>query len=92
MPLPIAPIAVLALRYGAVAAASYAIARRVERAHFDQRAEEAMDDVNEGIAVRRDDNQYNCAVRYRRVVRFGATGPGVEIDVTALGRLKFRRV
>lgn len=92
MPLPLAPIAGFALRYGAVAIATYAISRRVTHAHFDQRGEEALDDVDEGLSVRRADEQYNGTARYRRVVRFGANGPGVEIDVTALGRVRLRKV
>lgn len=92
MPLPLAPIAGFALRYGVVAVAAYAVTRRLERAHFDQRAEDAMDDVNEGLSVRRGHDQVNGTVRFRRVIRLGARGPGVEIDVTTLGRVRFRRV
>lgn len=92
MPLPIAPIAGFAIRYGAVALATYAISRRIEQAHFDQRGEEAMDDINEGLSVRRDGDQMNSAVRYSRTVRVGKTGPGLEIDVTALGRIRFKKV
>ena len=92
MPLPIAPIAGFAIRYGAVALATYAVSRRIERAHFDQRGEEAMDDVNEGLSVRRDADQMNSAVRYSRTVRVGKTGPGLEIDITALGRIRFKKV
>lgn len=92
MPLPLAPIAGFAIRYGAVAVATYAISRRIERAHYDQRGEDAMDDVNEGISLRRDGGQHNGAARYRRVVRLGANGPGVEVDVTALGRIRIRKI
>ena len=92
MPLPLAPIAGIALRYGAVAIATYAVARRIERGHFDQRAEDAMDDVNEGLSVRKDREQINGTVRYRRVIRLGKQGPGVEFDVTTLGRIRFRKV
>jgi hypothetical protein len=92
MPLPLAPIAGFALRYGAVALATYAVSRKITRAHFDQRGEEAMDDVNEGLSVRRDADQYNGTAHYRRIVRLGTDGPGVEIDVTALGRIRFRKI
>jgi len=94
MPLPLAPIAGIALRYGAVAVATYAVARRVsiQKAHYDQRGEDAMDSVNEGMSVRRDPEQVNGATRFRRVVRVGTDGPGIEIDVTALGRIRFRKV
>lgn len=92
MPLPLAPIAGVALRYGAVAVATYAIARRAQAAPRDQRAEDAMDDVAEGIAVRKDDGQMNSSGRFRRVIRVGTDGPGLEIDATALTRIRIRRV
>ncbi len=92
MPLPLAPVASIALRYGAVALASYAIARQIGKAPLDQRAEEAMDDVDEGLALRREREQVNGTGRFRRVIRLGEDGPGVEVDVTALGRIRFRKV
>lgn len=92
MPLPLAPIAGIALRYGVVAVATYAVARHVRRGFYDQRGEDAMNDVGEGLSLRRDTDQINGTARYKRIVRLGANGPGLEIDITALGRIKFRRV
>ena len=92
MPLPLAPIAGIALRYGVVAIATYAVTRRIDRGHFDQRGEEAMDDVIEGLSIRREKEQLNGAARYRRIIRLGKNGPGVEIDVTTLGRIRFKKV
>lgn len=92
MALPLAPIAGLALRYGAVAVATYAVARNVDRGRFDQRVEDALDDLDEGVALRREDDQVNAAGRFRRVVRMGENGPGVEVDITSLTRIRFRRV
>ena len=94
MPLQLAPIAGIALRYGAVAVATYAVTRRIsiQKGHFDQRGEEAMDDVNEGVTVRKEPEQVNGTTRFRRVMRFGTDGPGIEIDITALGRIRFRKV
>ncbi|GGD20800.1 hypothetical protein [Sinisalibacter lacisalsi] len=92
MPLPLAPITAIALRYGTVALASYAIARSVERGHRDQRAEDALDETPEGLTARREAEQVNATGRMRRVIRFGEGGPGIEIDATALGRVRFRRV
>ena len=71
MPLPLAPIAGFALRYGVVAVAAYAVTRRLERAHFDQRAEDAMDDINEGLSVRRDRDQCCRDRRERHAARSG---------------------
>lgn len=92
MALPLAPIAGIALRYGAVALVTYAAARRLPRAHRDQRAEDAHDDTVEGAAVRRDPGQVNGTARIKRTVRLGTSGPGLEIDASALGRIRFRRV
>ena len=92
MPLPLAPVAAIALRYGVVAIAAYTVARKIERGHFDQRADAAMDDVNEGLTVRRGNEQFNTTARYHRTIRVGADGPGVEIDITALGRIRLRKI
>jgi len=92
MPLPIAPIAGLALRYGAVAVATYAVTRQLERGRLDQRAEDALDELDEGVTLRRDAEQVNATARFRRVIRVGDTGPGVEIDITGLTRIRFKRV
>jgi len=92
MALPLAPIAGIAVRYGVVAVATYFVARRIERGHFDQRGEEAMDDVNEGISLRRESKQINGTGRFKRRIRLGKSGPGVDFDVTALGRIRIRRI
>jgi hypothetical protein len=95
MPLPLAPIAGLALRAGLVAATAYAArralaARRVGRT--DQRAEDALDDTDEGIALHQpaDREQTNLSARLRRTIRWGDRG--VEIDAAVLGRFRIRRV
>jgi hypothetical protein len=95
MPLPLAPIAGLALRYGAVALAAYALARRLPRGRTDQRAEDALDDLPEGASAHRPADrpgQMNMQARFRRVVRLGADGPGLDIEASAFGRLRMRKV
>lgn len=94
MPVPLAPIAVTAARYGALALAGYVLARQMERGRVDQRAEDALDDLHDGVSGHhaRDRKQWNMAGRMRRVVRLGENGPGVEIDASLLGRIRFRRV
>lgn len=94
MPVPLAPIAATAARYGAIALAGYVIARQMERGRVDQRAEDALDDLTEGVSAQRaqDRDQWNLAGRFLRVVRLGENGPGVEIDASLLGRIRFRRV
>ena len=94
MALPLAPIAGVALRYGAVALAAYVLTRQVGHGRTDQRAEDAMDELPEGVTGHRprDRDQLNGTARFRRVIRLGLHGPGVEIDASALGRVRFRRV
>lgn len=92
MPLPLAPVASIALRYGAVALAAYTVSRSVSAGRRDQRAEDAMDDVEEGLTLRRDGEQTNATARFRRVVRLGDNGPGVELDISTLGRIRLRKV
>ncbi len=93
MPLPLAPAAVLAVKYGSVALAGFLLARRVQRGALDQRAEDALDRLPEGMTALRpgDRDQANATARFRRVIRLGADGPGFEIDAAALGRLRVRR-
>ncbi len=92
MPLPLAPVTAVALRYGAVAIAAYAISRKVETGRRDQRAEDALDDLDEGVAMHRDGDQMHTSGRYRRVIRLGETGPAVEIDIAGFGRFRIRKV
>jgi hypothetical protein len=94
MALPLAPIAGIALRYGAVALAAYAATRAISPGRTDQRAEDAMDRLPEGLTghAPRDREQMNGTARFRRVIRLGNAGPGVEIDAAAFGRIRFRRV
>ena len=90
MAVPIAPIAGIALRYGAVAVATYMVARKTGAARRDQRAEDAMDETAEGLHIRRDGEQMNASGRLKRTVRFGHSGPGIEIDATTLTRIRIR--
>lgn len=94
MALPIVPIAVAAAKYGSVALATYAFARQIQAGRVDQRHEDALDDVDEGLVLHRprDRDQVNGAGRFRRIIRLGVNGPGIEIDASALGRVKLRRV
>ena len=95
MPLPLVPIAGVALKYGGVALAAWWVARsvRIQPARIDQRAEDALDDLDEGLAARRptDREQANMTGRFRRVVRL-PDGGAVEIDAAFLARFRARRV
>lgn len=92
MALPIAPIALVALRYGAVALTAYAVARAASPGAHDQRAEDAMDDLPEGLVVNQEPHRIHAGGRFRRTIRIGSTGPGIEIDAAGLGRVRWRRV
>ena len=100
MPLPLAPLLPIALRLGLVATTTYAAARWVQaRSHpgrTDQRAEDAMDDLGEGLSLHRPDDraaegvsQTNGAARVVRVVRIA--GRSFEVDAAFLARLRIRR-
>ncbi len=96
MPAPIiAPIAWTALRFGAVAAVALYVGRsRSQPKHAEH--EHVLDDLPDGVAAGPHRAEAERAMhgqgRFRRTIRLGAAGPGVEIDMAALGRLRFRRV
>lgn len=92
MAIPLTPIAVAALRYGAVAAVAYAAARHARARSVPPATEAAMDRMPEGVHIGHAPGQMNATARWRRVVRLGTTGPGVEIDLGALARLRLRRI
>ena len=92
MPLPLPPLAGLALKYCTVALAGYALARATSHGRLDQRVEDLMDDTPEGATLRTADGQANATLRWRRIFRLNSTGRGVEIDATALTRLKVKRL
>lgn len=94
MALPLAPIAVVAVRYGTVALAAYYTARKVQLSQTNQATEDALDTVAEGVSAHKctDAQQANGAARWRRVVRWGDAGPGLEIDIAAIGRIRVRKI
>jgi hypothetical protein len=95
MALPLAPIALNAVRIGALAATAYYLTRK-RRGLPTVTEDTAHDDVGEGVswAQHKSDQglQANGDARIIRTIRLGSKGPGVEIDVTALGRIKLKRV
>lgn len=95
MPLPLAPIAVFALRAGAVAATAWAVRRMLtpNLGRTDQRAEDALDDLGEGLSahVPADrEGQRNAALRVKRVIGWGKRR--VEVDLGLMARLRVRGV
>jgi len=96
MAIPILPVAGVVLKYGPAAAAGVAALAylRARPGLADPRAEDLLDEVQEGIDATRshEGRQVNGRGRFRRVIRAGTRGPGVEIDAAFLGRLRMRRV
>ncbi|PID95812.1 MAG: hypothetical protein CSA85_00410 [Alphaproteobacteria bacterium] len=91
MALPLAPIAGFAIRYGAVALTTLAVARVLEPGRRDQRAEDALDDLPEGGTFRKAPGEYAATGRFKRLIRLGQNGPRFELDFAGLGRLRIRR-
>ncbi len=94
MALPLAPLFPLALKYGGVAFAAWWLARRAGPARIDQRAEDALDEMPEGLATARTPNreQVNATGRFRRRITLAGSGRGFEIDAGFMARLRARRV
>ncbi|MCA8879587.1 MAG: hypothetical protein KDA73_06405 [Rhodobacteraceae bacterium] len=88
----IAPIAGYAARYVLMTLAFYLLLQARERLGHDQRTEDALDDLPEGAALRRDGDGWRGGFRLHRVVRAGANGPGVAVDFAGLARLRLRKV
>lgn len=96
MPLPLAPLLPLALRLGAVAAVGLAarnwLAARSHPGRTDQRAEDALDDLGEGLSLHRPadraDGQTNASARLRRV--FHLRGRSYELDAGLMARFRLR--
>lgn len=95
MAIPIMPIAGAVLKYGPAAAAGLAALAylRAQPGHADQRAEDLLDELDEGTQATRSHEgaQVNTRSRFRRVIRAGRHGPGIEIDAAFLGRIRMRR-
>ena len=93
MALPLAPSV---LKYGAVAllalGARHALRRATRQGRTDQRAEDALDDLPEGLAAHspRDRDQRNASVRARRVVTIA--GRRYEFDAGLIARWRMTRL
>lgn len=95
-PLALSPLAWTALRLGAVAAVALYTARNRESQPKDPFHEQVLDEIDEGVRARPHRAEAEGAMhgsgRFKRIVRLGRNGPGVEIDAAALGRFRLRRV
>jgi len=99
-PIALAPFAWKVAQIGAVAAVTWYVSRRQRPAGaggpHDIWREQALNDVPEGLeacaARSAGEARADAAGRFRRTVRVGTTGLGVEVDATLLTRLRLRRV
>ncbi len=104
MPLPLAPLLPFALRLGVVAALGMATRRYLAARSFpgrtDQRAEDAFDDLGEGLALHHPPDQgtdlatgtarqTNAAARIVRVIRIGQRR--IELDAAVMTRFRIRK-
>ncbi len=92
----LSPVALTLLRIGAIAAVAAIAARRGGTgAPRPALREAALDDLPEGIDLGADrcpdGLRTDGAVRWSRTLRLGRRGPGVALDIAALGRVRVRR-
>lgn len=98
MPAPaaFAPIAWKVAQFGAVAAVAWYAARRRSDGPREIWREAVLDGVEEGLETEfslTPEQMRVCLVgRFRRVVRLGDKWRGVDIDLSALGRIRMTRV
>lgn len=99
-PIALAPFAWKAAQLGAVAAISYYAARR-QRGHQqpgprDVWRETALNDMDEGLETDAshgaDGGRLSVAGKFKRGIRLGADGPGIEVEFATLTRFKFRKI
>lgn len=96
MPAPIVlpPLALFALRAAAIGAVVAYVARRRADGPRDLHRETALNETAEGLELETDrrpgEARLDAAGRFRRVIRLGRSGPGVEIDAAGLGRVRLR--
>lgn len=97
-PIALAPLAWKAAQFGLVAAAAvYAARRQRPEGPRDVWRETALNEVDEGLetdfARSADEARAGGAFAFKRGVRLGgADGPGVEVEVTSLFRVRARRL
>lgn len=97
MPAPLAlpPLAWMALRVGAMAAVTIYAARSRSQPK-DAEHEHVLDTLREGVEAAPHTAEAERTLhgrgRIRRTIRLGRSGPGIEIDAAALGRVRVRRV
>lgn len=96
MPLPLAPIAGIALRYGAVALIGAVIAKRSmkTRDHKDVARENAWSNVEDGLNVERVESEDEVQLEgtHGHWQRIWVGSRGIEFDSRILARLRIRKL
>ena len=92
MAIQMTPLAVFALRYGAVAVAGFAAGKYLKRGRFPRAVEHELNVAPEGIRLRRDKGQISGSAKVTRLARIGRFGPKFRVDAAALGRIRIRRL
>ena len=99
MPAPaaLAPVAWKVAQVDAVAAVAWYVARkRRPNGPREIWRERVMDEVDEGLETEfsrsPEEARAGLAARFKRGIRLGADGPGVEIDISGLTRIRLRRL
>jgi hypothetical protein len=94
-PIALSPLLWTAVRYGTVIAVAAYASRTKGSQPKDPHREHVLDELPEGVHAHSHRAEAERAAhghgRFRRTLRFGANRPGLEIDLTALGRVRVRR-
>lgn len=95
-PIAIVPVLWTIIRCGAViAVASYAVRSKASQPK-DPHREHVLDNLDEGLHLHSHRAEAERAAhghtRLRRTIRMHRNGTGLEVDLSAVGRIRFRRV
>ncbi|WP_138468945.1 hypothetical protein [Poseidonocella sp. HB161398] len=90
--LPLSPIFWTIFRYALIAGLAAAAARRADPVPRDQRVEDVLDSLDDGLRLRRDEDTTRIAAKAGHSLRLGPNGPGLRMEFAGLGRLKLHRL
>ncbi|MBF9034936.1 hypothetical protein HKCCE2091_11855 [Rhodobacterales bacterium HKCCE2091] len=89
MAAPFAPVAGIALKYAALAAAGFLAARMLPPKQTDPRFDAALDAMPDGVTLSGGSDTARAGLRLRRALRLG-TG-GLKLDAGVLARIRVSR-
>jgi hypothetical protein len=88
MALPTCLIPGIAARYAIVAGLSYLMARRIPKGRFANHIENAMDNTEPGLEIRRHAGQVNGAFRWVKHIGLRKAKLALRVDGVVLARLR----